>query len=110
MYQISKNEYDVVFKKKDGVHGLDRKDVLEMLDLIGSEEFYPNEISSLDIESSCMGFITQDAANRIGYSYEDPYSDFSIFVQALIEDLPSKQPISGTENIYDFHGTKVWFC
>ena len=67
MYHISKNQYDVVLKNKFGIKGLDRKDTLEMLDLIGSEEFYPIEIKGGETEASGMGFITKEAAKKLCY-------------------------------------------
>ena len=44
MYHLSRNEFDLVLKVEENTDGLDRRDVLLMLDLIGSEQFYPLEI------------------------------------------------------------------
>ena len=104
MYHISRNQYDVVLKKKEGIHGLDRKDVLQMLDLIGSEEFYPIEIFGLDEEASLMGFITKEAAEKVGYSYNDQDAHFSTFIC----DIVNEHEKYTEQKEFVFHGIKIW--
>ena len=100
MYHLSRNEFDLVLKIKSENHGLERRDVLIMLDLIGSEQFYPLEIDCDETVLSIMGFVTIEAAEKLAYSYNDPYSDFVIFITNILNS-------DEKNDVYNFQDIKI---
>ena len=63
---------------------------------------YPIEILS-DCQSSAMGFITSEAADKIDYEYEmNTY--FGCFVRDILNYIDKESE----DHIYEYRGLKIW--
>lgn len=74
--------YDIVLIEKPGESGLNRSEINKMLTLLNSDEMYPIEIFSHN-ESSAMGFIGTEAANKLDYDYKL----LSEFLADIMDDM-----------------------
>jgi len=96
------NVFGIVLREKEGSDGLNKDDVIELLDLLGSEEAYPIEISAKEHESSAMGFITTDVVNGLEFDYEK--SGLNDFIAEILDDVEKES----NEHCYEFKGIKIW--
>lgn len=89
--------YDIVLKKKPYVQGLEKEEILLLLDLLDDEgEVFPIEIEDGDAECSSIGFITVDTAQLLDYDYKNSgLKDFVIVAMKC----------GGTD--FNFNGVKV---
>lgn len=80
--------YDIALLEKhdtDGLNGNEINRLYEVLHSSGVEEVYPIEIPALEHESSAMGFISNKAAEKIGYDYKK--SGLNAFVASIMDDM-----------------------
>ncbi len=99
------NKFDVVLIEKPFFNGLSFADVLRLFSLLSideTDEVYPIEILS-DCQSSAMGFITSEAADKIDYAYEmNTY--FGCFVRDILNYIDKESE----DHIYEYRGLKIW--
>lgn len=94
--------YGLVLKERCGADGLKKDDVMEMIDLLESNEFFPIELSACCCESSALGFITADAANLVDYDYEN--SGLHSYIASILDDMHNENE----DCKYEFKGIKIW--
>ena len=99
------NKFDVVLIEKPFFDGLSFADVLRLFSLLSIDEngeIYPIEIQS-DCQSSAMGFITSEAADKIDYEYE-PDTYFADFIINILNDMDKEYE----DCMYEYRGLKIW--
>ena len=79
-------KFDIVLLEKPDTDGLNKNEVLIMLDLLNKTEFYPIEFSTTSVNSTAMGFITTDAGNELDYDFYGLKS----FVTKIISDMDNE--------------------
>ena len=95
-------EFGLVLKEKPGIDGLTKSDIMDMFDMLDSNEAFPIELEAHYQECSAMGFITPNAAELIDYDYER--SGLHDFIAAILDDMANEN-ISCT---YTFRGIEIW--
>lgn len=99
------NKFDVALIEKpffDGLSFADVKGLFNLLSIDENGEVYPIEIQS-DCQSSAMGFITSEAADKIDYAYETN-TYFVNFITDILDDMKNESE----DHTYEFKGLKIW--
>lgn len=95
-------KYDVVLIEKPFFEGISFLEIKSLFNLLLTDEVYPIEIQS-NCESSAMGFITSEAADKIDYAYETN-TYFANFITDILDDMKNESE----DHIYEFKGLKIW--
>lgn len=95
-------KYDVVLIEKPFFEGILFLEIKSLFNLLLTDEVYPIEIQS-NCESSAMGFITSEAADKIDYAYETN-TYFECFVKDILDDIDKESE----DHIYEYRGLKIW--
>ena len=77
-------------------------EIKSLFNLLLTDEVYPIEIQS-NCESSAMGFITSEAADKIDYAYETN-TYFANFITDILDDMKNESE----DHIYKYRGLKIW--
>lgn len=97
-------KFDAVLIEKYGNDGLSREEVNKLLDMLPKgAKVYPLEMFAREAESSAMGFITPDAADRLDYDTSQ-HSGFGKFVSDILDDMDKESP----DHTYEYKGIR--FC
>ena len=94
-------KYDVVLVEKPEPQGMTAEDVNVLIGMLREESFFPVEFPSLNWDSSAMGFVGKDAANRIDYDYKE--SGLEDFVGRILSDIN----LTSESREYEFKGLAV---
>lgn len=95
-------KYDVVLIEKPFFEGISFLEIKSLFNLLLTDEVYPIEIQS-NCESSAMGFITSEAADKIDYAYETN-TYFVNFITDILDDMKNESE----DHTYEFKGLKIW--
>jgi hypothetical protein len=95
-------KYDVVLIEKPFFEGISFLEIKSLFNLLLTDEVYPIEIQS-NCESSAMGFITSEAADKINYAYETN-TYFANFITDILDDMKNESE----DHTYEFKGLKIW--
>jgi hypothetical protein len=95
-------KYDVVLIEKPFFEGISFLEIKSLFNLLLTDEVYPIEIQS-NCESSAMGFITSEAADKIDYAYETN-TYFANFITDILDDMKNESE----DHIYKYRGLKIW--
>lgn len=99
------NKFDVALIEKPFFNGLSFADIKGLFNLLftdETDEVYPIEIQS-NCQSSAMGFITSEAADKIDYAYEIN-TRFADFIIDILDDMDKESE----NHIYEYRGLKIW--
>ena len=94
--------YGLVLRERYGVDGLKKSDVIDLFDMLDSNECYPIELSAYAQESTAMGFISSKAAELIDYDYES--SGLHSYIASILDDMNKENE----NNEYEFKDIKIW--
>ena len=95
--------FDIVLLEKPGSEGLTRTEVMDLYDILSDTKAFPVEIGDVNGNSSAMGFITPEAAEKLQYEYGQD-SELGRYISAILDDKNLE-----TENgIYLFNGLDIW--
>lgn len=95
-------KYDVVLIEKPFFEGISFLEIKSLFNLLLTDEVYPIEIQS-NCESSAMGFITSEAADKIDYAYETN-TYFVNFITDILDDMKNESE----DHTYKYRGLKIW--
>ena len=95
-------KYDVVLIEKPFFEGISFLEIKSLFNLLLTDEVYPIEIQS-NCESSAMGFITSEAADKIDYAYETN-TYFANFITDILDNMKNESE----DHIYKYRGLKIW--
>ena len=96
--------FNAAFIEKYGEDGLNREEVNKLLDMLpDGAKVYPLEMFAREAESSAMGFITPDAADRLDYDTSQ-HSGFGKFVSGILDDMDKESP----DHTYEYKGIRFW--
>lgn len=95
--------YDIVLLEKPGNAGLIKTDVIDLMDMLNSLEGFPLEIGDINGNSSAMGFITPQAAEKLSYVY-DQESELGQYIASILDDMNKESE----DCIYTFNGLRIW--
>lgn len=95
--------FDVVLIEKPGTEGLTKSNVVDLFDMLKETEAYPIEIGDVNGNSSAMGFITPQAAEKLQYEY-DQDSELGQFISSILNDM-NKEADNG---VYKFKDLNIW--
>ncbi len=88
-------KYDVALLEKPGNEGLFREEITMLLDKLDTRQdqlsVYPMEIENSSGESSAMGFITEEGADKLDYLY-DNMSELGCRIRRILEDMDNERP------------------
>jgi hypothetical protein len=99
-----KNGYDIALLEKYetcGLNGYEIHSLYRILQFSGVSEVYPIEIEAKEHESTAMGFISAEAAEKCKYDYKT--SGLEDFVASIMDDM-EKENESGR---YVFKGINI---
>lgn len=99
---MSKMKYDAALIEKPGELGLTQDDITSLLNQLNGDEVYPVEIENSAGESSAMGFITTEAAEKIDFMYDNK-SAFGNHVAHILSDTNNESP----DETYKIQGLDV---
>ena len=71
--------------------------------MLSGLEAYPLEIGDVNGNSTAMGFITPEAAEKLDYEY-DQKSELGLFISSILDDM-DKESEDGT---YVFKDLRIW--
>ena len=100
-------KYDVVLIEKENCRGLTKTEATNLYDILSKAEGlpetegYPVEIMGCEVESSAMGFITPQAAEKLLYEYGQD-SGFGEFITVLLDDVDVET------GAYEYNGLNIW--
>lgn len=77
-----------------------KTEVLDLFDTLTSDEAYPVEIEAEKHESSAMGLITTQAAEKLDFNY----AGLSHFVSSILDDMD----LENDSFSYDFKGVSIF--
>ncbi len=95
--------FEIVLLEKPGSRGLTRSETTDLHDMLSMNEAFPIEIGDINGNSTAMGFITPDAAEKLQYEYGQE-SDLGQFVASILDDM-GKESEDGT---YVFKDLRIW--
>ena len=95
--------YDIVLLEKPGNAGLIKTDVIDLMDMLNSLEGFPLEIGDINGNSSAMGFITPQAAEKLSYVY-DQESALGQYIASILDDVNKESE----DCTYTFNGLRIW--
>lgn len=95
--------YDIVLLEKPGNAGLIKTDVIDLMDMLNSLEGFPLEIGDINGNSSAMGFITPQAAEKLSYVY-DQESELGQYIASILDDMNKESE----DCTYTFNGLRIW--
>ncbi len=95
-------KYDIALFIKGGTDGLNKKEVVTLMDLVKGEEVYPLEISGYNGNSTAMGFISSEAAETLNYDYDA--SGLKDFIANALE-YPDDE---NSSSAYKFNNLKIF--
>ena len=112
--RISKNDnacenamdFDVALIEKEVNSGLTKEDISKLLDMLGEKEVYPIEIYNPSGESSAMGFITSEAAEKTDFDYERSGYGISHKIGEILSDM-NKESDDGIYELTSTEGIKI---
>ena len=93
-------KYDVVLIEKPEIEGLTKTNVMDLYNLLDSEDAYPIEIMANEHESSAMGFISTDAAEYLDYDYDNLMD----YIAGILDDMNKEN----ADCTYTFDNIRIW--
>ena len=96
-------DYGIVLRKTELVAGLTRNDVIDLFDMLDSNQAYPIELMAREKECSAMGFVAPEAAKVIDYEYEE--SGLRDFIADILDGNVEVEEDAST---FWFKGIKIW--
>ena len=96
--------YDIVLKVRTGFEGLTPAELIDLIGMLDSNEMYPIEINEDLTLTSAMGFITVNAAERMGYKYGQE-SEIGSAIQHFLRILNDGNSEDGVRRYSDFN---IW--
>ena len=105
MYKKEENKvnYGIALRKTELVAGLTRNDVVDLFDMLDSNQAYPIELMAREKEHSAQGFITPEAAKELEYEYEE--SGLRDFIADILD---GNVEVEGDNSTFWFKGIKIW--
>ena len=97
-------DYDIVLKEKPVPRGLTRSEFTCMLGLLPDfAEAYPVEFDNTGSESSAMGFIAVEAAEKLNYmtGQSSPIAEY-------VGDILADTSLESENGEYEFQGLKIY--
>lgn len=92
--------YNIVLLEKEGTQALSKWEVLSLLELLKDTGVYPVELEAY--ESSAIGFITSEAAEKLDYDYES--SGLHNFIARILDDME----LENKDGIYHFQNLSIY--
>ncbi len=96
-------EFDIALIEMPGNAGLSKADMMDLYDLLADTSAFPIEIGDINGNSSAMGLITPEAAEKLQYEY-DQQSALGTFISGILDDM-EKETEDGR---YEFNGLNIW--
>lgn len=94
--------FDLALIQKPGESGLNKSEITELLGILPFDaELYPIEIYANAQECSAMGFITNDAADKLDFDYEA--SGLNTFIADILDDINRES----ADSTYTFKGINI---
>lgn len=95
-------KFQIVLKEKEFTDGLNKSEIIDMLDMLDSTETYPIELEARDHECAAMGFISLNAAEKFWYDYE--LSGLHDYIASILDDMEKESD----DCTYEFKGIQIW--
>ena len=95
--------FDIALIEKPGTEGLTKSNVIDLFDMLEETEAYPIEIGDVNGNSSAMGFITPQAAEKLNYEY-DQDSELGQFISSILDCMREETD----DGIYKFKDLNIW--
>lgn len=97
-------EFALVLHEKSTCEGMTRTEAIDLIDMLGGHEFLPIEIESKFHESTAVGFINMDFADKLNFDYEG--SGLNAFVANILDDMNNEHD----DCIYMFKDCNIWLA
>lgn len=95
--------YGIALREKEGNEGLDRADVYGLYEMLEGSRVYTVEISAREHESYAIGFITEEAAEMLGFEYGED-SRLGEFIAGILDDMDKERD----DCTYVLDGVNIW--
>lgn len=100
-------KFDIVCLEKEGDSGIslcEIKSMFEMLNLNkdykNAEEALPLDLGATEVESSAIGFITREAADKLDFEYDG--------LRAFLSNIMNDMANENDRGMYQFNGLAVF--
>ena len=94
-------KYDIVLLERPFGTGITKDETISLFERLCEDEAYPVEICAKQHESSAMGFIGAQAADKIEYDYSEEVYDF---VASILDDMENESETCE----YECNGLNIW--
>lgn len=80
-------DFELVLHEKSAADadGLIRSEAINLIDMLSGKEFFPIKIEAKYHESTAIGFITRDFADKLNFDYEG--SGLNAFIANILDDM-----------------------
>ena len=97
-------EFELVLHEKSATDsdGLIRNEAIDLIDMLSGKEFFPIEIEAKYHESTAMGFITRDFAEKLNFDYEG--SGLNAFIANILDNMDNEHD----DCTYTFKDSNIW--
>lgn len=85
--------------EKPGEDGLNRMEVINLLDDLDAEEVFPIELFAKEHECSAIGFIRAECAESLNYDYDK----LEEYIASILDDMTLEHP----DHLYNYHGFTI---
>lgn len=95
-------EFALVLHEKPAFDGMTRTEAIDLIDMLGDNDFLPIEIESKFHESVAVGFITMDFADKLNFDYDG--SGLNAFIANILDDMNNESD----DCTYTFKDSNIW--
>lgn len=95
-------EFALVLHEKPAYDGMTRTEAIDLIDMLGDHEFLPIEIEAKSHESTAVGFINMDFADKLNFDYAG--SGLNAFIANILDDMDNEHD----DCIYTFKDCRIW--
>jgi hypothetical protein len=76
---------------------------MDLHDMLSGLEGYPLEIGDINGNSTAMGFITPEAAEKLQFEYGQE-SELGRFISSILDDMNKESE----DGVYEFRGIRIY--
>ncbi len=95
--------FEMALIEKPGNAGLTKSEVMDLHDMLSGLEGYPLEIGDINGNSTAMGFITPEAAEKLQFEYGQE-SELGRFISSILDDMNKESE----DGVYEFRGIRIY--
>ncbi len=101
--EILPSSFDIALLQKPCEDGLTKTESMDLYDMLSDSEALPIDLCSTNGNSSALGFITLQAAEKLNYKLSE-YSELGRYIVSVLDDIYKES----AKGCYVFNDLKIW--